>query len=78
MINVPDGYKLLVEFLDFDLQEGFDFLLLDDTRFSENAPTNFTSVDNVVEIVFTTDPGTTAKGFLLQLSPIDVTGLIFC
>ena len=74
-VFAPDGYKIRVEFFDFNIELGYDFLRLNDTTFTGNDhPRSFLSRDESLNIRFTADEFTNDKGFLLQLSAIDTTG----
>jgi hypothetical protein len=64
-----------VEFLEFGLEEFYDFLYLNDTQFTGfNPPANFTSITETLPIRFTSDVIIDGPGLLLRLSPLDVSG----
>ncbi|XP_072026056.1 uncharacterized protein [Amphiura filiformis] len=77
-VTAPEGYKVLVEFMDVDLQVSYDFLYLNDTYFSADPGKNFTSSSEILDIRLTSDPGVAGRGFLLKLSAVDVAGVDEC
>lgn len=77
--DVAEGYKVLVEFLDFSTEYNYDGIFLDETLFTgSNTPVNFTSTSEVLTIKFISDDYETDRGFLLRLSAIDVSGINEC
>ncbi|XP_072043140.1 uncharacterized protein [Amphiura filiformis] len=78
-VSAPDGYKVLVEFLDFDLELGWDNFYINDSVLSgDNPPDNYTSADDTLTLRFVSDEVFTFRGYLLQLSAIDVSGVNEC
>ncbi|XP_072044536.1 uncharacterized protein [Amphiura filiformis] len=78
-VSAPDGYKVLVEFLDFDLELGYDYFYINDSVLSGyNPPDNYTSADDTLTLRFVSDEVYTFRGYLLQLSAIDVSGVNEC
>ena len=75
-VTVPQGNRIRIEFVTFDLEDGFDYLRIDESQFSAGSPSSFISEDESVNIVFTSDGFSSRRGFLLNLSPISVSGLI--
>ncbi|XP_072043432.1 fibropellin-3-like [Amphiura filiformis] len=72
-VSVPEGYKVLVEFLDFEVEDSWDFLFLDDGILTGTSPPdNYTSVNETLSMRFVSDPSYAYRGYLLQLSAIDV------
>ncbi|XP_072043139.1 uncharacterized protein [Amphiura filiformis] len=78
-VSAPNGYKVLVEFLDFDLELGYDYFYINDSALSgDNAPNNYTSADDTLTIRFVSDTVYNFRGYLLRLSAIDVSGVNEC
>ena len=74
-VTAPDGYKVLVEFLDFDVELGWDDFVIDESLITgSNPPDNYTSVNESLTIRFKSDEVFTYRGYELKLSAIDVTG----
>ena len=83
----PEGYKVQVDFLDFDIISRFDFVIFRDapgpTYFSGDGtvielPSKFTSVSENLMIQFfgSTWRDRTIRGFLFQLSAVNVSGRV--
>lgn len=88
-LDVPEGYKVLIEFLDFHLEAGWDFLtgLESEDRpdpsarirwTGANVSNNFTSRTQSFILAFSADGAVTRRGFQLLISPINVTGVNEC
>ncbi|XP_072043144.1 uncharacterized protein [Amphiura filiformis] len=78
-ISAPEGYKVLVEFLDFETEPSWDFLFVDNGMLTgNNPPDNYTSVNETLTMRFLSDPNSPYRGYLLQLSAIDVSGINEC
>ena len=86
-VNVAEGYKLLTQFVDFDLEYGFDALRALDQEdrpdrsdrhifTGVNVPRNLTSQTSYFIFQFLSDGGVNSRGFHLMLSSINVTGNI--
>ena len=73
------GYKVLVEFLQFGLEDHYDFLYLNQTRFTGvvGPAMNYTSVTETLPIRFTSDGAAVGPGFVIRLSALDVSGLLY-
>ncbi len=75
-IVAPDGYKVLAEFLDFDTELGWDYFYIGDSQISgTDPPDNYTSIDETLTIRFQADESYAMRGYVVQLSFIDVTGM---
>ncbi|XP_072043143.1 uncharacterized protein [Amphiura filiformis] len=78
-VSVPEGYKVLVEFLDFEMEPSWDFLFIDNGMLTgNNPPDNYTSVNETLTMRLVSDSNTALRGYLLQLSAIDVSGVNEC
>ena len=76
-INVEDGYKVVVEFLDFEVQDDFDFLYLDGKSFTDSSmiPDKFLSNSSRLTIRFMSDfINFGARGYLLRLTAVPESG----
>ena len=74
-VTAPDGYKVIVEFLDFDVEFGWDNFFIDESLITgTDAPDNYTSVNESLTIRFESDEVFTYRGYNLRLNAIDVTG----
>ena len=69
---------MVVEFLDFDLQDNYDFLFLDGKRFTGSSmfPDKFLSNSSRLTIRFDTDDFINfgARGYLLRLNAVRESG----
>ncbi len=74
-ISAPEGYKVLVEFLDVELEFAWDkFYIGNSIITGDTPPANYTSVNETLEIKFSSDEVYALRGFLVRLSAIDVSG----
>ena len=77
-ITVPDGNRVLVEFLDFHLEDLYDFLNVDGILYTgRDVPDTYLSTTNTLTLTFSSDSVGTEKGYLLRLSSILVSGMFF-
>ena len=74
-ITAPEGYKVLAEFRDFYVHPSDPFIIEGSLIGGYLPIDNYTSEDETMEISFTTDTGFARKGFWLQLSAYDCTGM---
>ena len=65
---------MFARIIDFNLTDSFDYLDFNGARYTGNNPTeNITSSFEIVYVQFVVQSGT-AKGFLIELSAVNVTG----
>ena len=73
-IQVPQGLILSLQFTDFDLECGYDYLTITDgdgtllmgRRAGSYLPPNIISKTNVVKLYFTTDGSVTRRGWSIE------------
>ena len=77
-ITVPDGKRVLVEFLDFHLEDTYDFLNVDGILYTgRDVPDTYLSTTNTLNLWFSSDVWGGEKGYLLRLSSVLVSGMFF-
>ena len=76
-VNVLNGLKVLARIIDFGLVDGADLLVFDGSLYSGyNPPENITSSSETVYVAFFVRFGIPDKGFLIELSAVNVSGKI--
>ena len=76
-VNVPNGLKVLARIIDFGLVDGADLLVFNGSLYTGyNPPENITSSSETVDVNFYVRYGIPDKGFLIELSAVNVTGKI--
>ena len=74
-VSTENGLRIVIEFQDFDLESGYDFLYVDDDRFTGSiVPESVISSDRNVTIRFRSDEFVDGRGFLLTLTTLDISG----
>ena len=74
-VNVPNGLKVLARIIDFGLSDGYDIFVFDGSPYTgNNPPENITSSSETVDVHFEIWAPLPDKGFLIELSAVNVTG----
>ncbi|XP_072022844.1 uncharacterized protein, partial [Amphiura filiformis] len=80
-VTTSPDLKIEIKFDDFVLESAYDFLTVDDRRFSgdlTDVPERLVSKRNNVTILFESDQLLNYRGFLLALSTLDISGINEC
>ena len=69
-VNALPGIVTLVQFVDFNLESGYDYLYVDGNRYTGTTlPADFRTSTSSINIRFTTDGSVTRRGFQITLRP---------